>query len=232
MTAGPNRAPTDSVATPTSQAMPASATAARTKTAVGDASVYCSTPVTAVTTATAPATTRMRFTGSARPREAHPLVHRLERRRRGRARLVRADREQPPQLALVRAQLAVALLDRRDQRDDRLADRLLELAVAGVRRTAPRSPRAVSPVATDMMSIRFVIPGLSSARRTSRPESVTAVLNFFRITSGLVHQRDRALLGAARRRHLLRRLLEVHDPRADLRVHALRARRTSRRSAS
>jgi len=35
-----------------------------------------------------------------------------------------------------------------------------------------------------MMSIRFVIPGLSSARRTSRPESVTAVLNLRRITSG------------------------------------------------
>ena len=28
------------------------------------------------------------------------------------------------------------------------------------------------------------MPGLSSPRRTSRPESVTAVLNFFRITSG------------------------------------------------
>ena len=34
------------------------------------------------------------------------------------------------QLALVRAQLAVALLDRREELDDRLADVLLELAVA------------------------------------------------------------------------------------------------------
>ena len=38
VTAGPNRAPTDSVATPTSQASPPRATPARTKTAVGDAS--------------------------------------------------------------------------------------------------------------------------------------------------------------------------------------------------
>ena len=50
---------------------------------------------------------------SAQPGEAHPLVHRRECRRRRRARLLGADREQPPQLALVRAQLAVALLDRR-----------------------------------------------------------------------------------------------------------------------
>ena len=72
------------------------------------------------------------------------------------------------------------------------------------------------------MSIRFVIPGLSSARRTSRPESVTAALELLANHVRLVHERDRALLGPARRRHLLRRLLEVHDPRADLRVHALR----------
>ena len=31
--------------------------------------------------------------------------------------------------------------------------------------------------------MRFVTPGLSDPRRTSRPESVTAVLNFRRITS-------------------------------------------------
>ena len=35
-----------------------------------------------------------------------------------------------------------------------------------------------------MISIMFVIPGLSGARRTSEPESVTADLNFFLITSG------------------------------------------------
>ena len=35
-----------------------------------------------------------------------------------------------------------------------------------------------------MMSIRFVTPGLSSPRRTSLPESVTADWTFLRITSG------------------------------------------------
>ena len=34
------------------------------------------------------------------------------------------------------------------------------------------------------MSIRLVTPGLSSPRRTSRPESVTAERNFLRIASG------------------------------------------------
>ncbi len=38
---------------------------------------------------------------------------------------------------------------------------------------------------------------------------------------GVVQQLDRALLGAAGRGHLPRRLLEIHDPRADLRVDAL-----------
>jgi len=35
-----------------------------------------------------------------------------------------------------------------------------------------------------MISTRFEIPGLSGERTTSRPESVTAVLNFRRIVSG------------------------------------------------
>ena len=35
-----------------------------------------------------------------------------------------------------------------------------------------------------MMSIRFVTPGLSSPRRTSPPESVTALRTFLRIVSG------------------------------------------------
>ena len=48
--------------------------------------------------------------------EAHPVVHRLERRLRRAPRLLRADREQPLQLALVGAQRVVALLDRREQR--------------------------------------------------------------------------------------------------------------------
>ena len=39
---------------------------------------------------------------------------------------------------------------------------------------------------------------------------------------GIVEQPHRPLLGAAGRRHLPRRLLEIHDPRADVRVDALR----------
>ena len=60
------------------------------------------------------------------------------------------------------------------------------------------------------------MPGLSGARRTSAPESVTARLNFLSIAVGLVEHVDGALLGAAGRRHLARRVLEIHDPRADL----------------
>ena len=47
------------------------------------------------------------------------------------------------------------------------------------------------------MSIRLVIPGLSSPRRTSRPESVTALLTFLRIDVGLVEHVARS---PARRR--------------------------------
>jgi len=65
-------------------------------------------------------------------------------------------------------------------------------------------------------------PGFSSGEYcTSRPESVTAPLNFLRIVCGRVEDQHRALLGAAGRRHLLRRLLQVHDPRAHLREDAL-----------
>src|SRR5206468_3336964 len=67
---------------------------------------------------------------SATPREAHPLVHLLERRRRGLARLLGALREQPLELARVGHQLLVAQAHRLEQRDDRLADVLLERAVA------------------------------------------------------------------------------------------------------
>ena len=62
--------------------------------------------------------------------EAHALVHRLERRLARPPRLLRADREQALQLPLVGAQRLEALADRRQQCDDRLADRFLEVAVA------------------------------------------------------------------------------------------------------
>ena len=50
-----------------------------------------------------------------RPGEAHPLVHRLERRRGRLAGLLRADRQQPSQLRLVAAELTEPLLHRRKQ---------------------------------------------------------------------------------------------------------------------
>ena len=72
-------------------------------------------------------------------------------------------REQPPQLALVGAQLGVARLHRREQLDHRLADVALQVAVA-----APVVPASTSgigcPVATARISIRFETPGFSSGR--------------------------------------------------------------------
>src|SRR5687768_1197959 len=86
-------------------------------------------PATTVSARIAPSTSRRK-----RPRlrtdEPHPLVHGLERWCRRFARLLGADPEQPLQLALVPAQPLVALLDRREQLDDRLADVFLEAPVA------------------------------------------------------------------------------------------------------
>src|SRR3954468_16951873 len=45
--------------------------------------------------------------------------------------LLRADREQPLELAFIAAQRLEALLDGREERDDRLTDCLLELSVPG-----------------------------------------------------------------------------------------------------
>ena len=78
------------------------------------------------------------------------------------------------------------------------------------------------PVATAMISIRFETPGFSSGSwRTSVPESVTAVLNFFRTSSGGSIIRTTPGRRAARRRHQPLRLLQVLDPRALLRIDAL-----------
>ena len=71
------------------------------------------------------------------------------------------------------------------------------------------------------MSIRFVTPGLSSPRRTSRPESVTAERNFFRTVSRSSRSLHRSLRRAAGRRHLPLGVLQVHDPRAHLGIDAL-----------
>ena len=111
--------------------------------------------------------------------------------------------------------------DRVEQPDDRLGHVLLERAVAGavvagldLRERLARGHRH------DLDQVRDA--GLvSGSWRTSRPESVTALLIFLRTTSGGSSDQDRALGGAARGGHLLLRLLEIHDPRPDLRVHAL-----------
>ena len=94
--------------------------------------------------------------------EAHPLVHRVERRLRRRARLLGPEREQSPQLARIVARSSrKRSLDRLEEGDDGFAGVVLELAVAGCRRSAPGSPAIDSPVATVMISMRFEMPGLS-----------------------------------------------------------------------
>src|SRR6476620_1360646 len=125
--AGPNLVPTASVAIPITHARPASAAAATRKTATGDASAKWSAPVTTHSPSIPAKRPTVR---PLRPNKAHAFVHRLEDRRAGRAGLLRALREHPPQLALVRAERVVALLDRREQLDHGLGDALLERAVA------------------------------------------------------------------------------------------------------
>ena len=75
--------------------------------------------------------------------------------------------------------------DRIEQRDDRLADVLLELAVAGavVARLDLRD-RLAGRDRHDLDQVRHARLLGSRSCRTSRPESVTADLNFLRITSG------------------------------------------------
>ena len=134
----------------------------------------------------------------------------------------RRPREQPLELARVRAELVVALLDRLEQRDDRLGDVRLELRRSPGRRSASSIASGGSPVATDMISIRFATPGLSAARA--------------HLAAG-VGDGDLELLADHVRRvgHrapspspsppvvdiLFVRLLQVHDPRADLGVLAV-----------
>ena len=73
-----------------------------------------------------------------------------------------------------------------------------------------------------MISIRFATPGLSGARRTSRPESVTALLTFLRITSGGSAMSTVPIAVPPVVDILFVRLLQIHDPRADLGVLAVR----------
>ena len=66
VTAGPNRAPTDSVAMPIAHATPPSETPVTTNTATGEASMKCRTPPSTATQSTAIEITIVRFTAGAR----------------------------------------------------------------------------------------------------------------------------------------------------------------------
>ena len=72
------------------------------------------------------------------------------------------------------------------------------------------------------MSIRFVTPGLSCGAADLGSRVRHRGLELLPDHVGIVEDPDRSLRRARGRRHLLRRLLQVHDPRADLGVDALR----------
>src|SRR5262245_17749492 len=216
VTAGPKRAPTDSVAIETTHASPASAMPDTTKIATWLSVACSSTPATAVTAATTPKTSV-----SLEADKAHLLVHPLERRGGCRACLVGARGEQALQLARVTSQPAEARLDRLHERHDRLADVRLELPVARVAvALLDRAHRLAGHGREDLDQVRdagLVVAASHLAPRVGhrRPELLADGVR-------LVEQAHRALRRSARRRHLLRRLLQVHDPRPDLRVDALR----------
>src|SRR4051794_2656811 len=63
-------------------------------------------------------------------REAHTVVHQLERRLRGAPCLLGTERKQPLQLALIRTKGFEPFADRRQELDDRFAHRFLQVAVA------------------------------------------------------------------------------------------------------
>ena len=70
--------------------------------------------------------------------------------------------------------------------------------------------------------MRFDTPGLSSAAPDLAPRVGHRRAELLADHVGVVEQPHRPLLGAAGGRHLPRRLLEVHDPRPDLGVDAVR----------
>ena len=122
-----------------------------------------------------------------------------------RPRLLGAAVEHRLELGGIVAQLGVALANRCQELGDRVADRCLEIAVAPAIELCLDPPRARcrerrrgSRSGSRSPPCRPRRP----ARRTSRPESVTALRNFLRIRVGLVEDVDGAGLPAAGRRHL------------------------------
>src|SRR4051812_9504660 len=148
--------------------------------------------------------------------EAHPLVHELEGRLRRAPRLLGSDCEQPLELALVGPQGLEALADRPEQLDDGLADGLLQIAVPRGRealletldRLARRDAHDLEQVRDAGLRLR-VVADVALRVRDCGLELLPDLIR-------RVGDVDRALLGRERRRHLLRRLLQVHDPAADL----------------
>ena len=131
-------------------------------------------------------------------------------------------REQAHELGLVGAQLLVALLDRRDQRDDRIRHVRLELAVALA--VVPCLDRLRLVPGGDGQDVDQVLdPRLVRAAPHFPPGVRDGAAHFLRSTSGGSSSRTVPCIGPARRGHLPLRLLEIHDPRADLRVDALAA---------
>ena len=135
-------------------------------------------------------------------------------------RLLGARREQPQELRLVGPQLEVPRPDRGEQLRDRVPDVPLQVAVSRavvgaldlLRGSLGRDGEDVDEVRDPRLVLGT--PDLATGvghRRAELPPDRLRV----------VEQPHRPLFGAAGRRHLLPRLLEVHDPRTDLRVDAL-----------
>jgi len=121
------------------------------------------------------------------------------------------------QARLVGPQLGVALTDRRQLGDDRVGDGRLEIPVpAGAREVRDDrvrgAPRAGSEHIDEVGHARLVLTTADHRRVLGvRHRALDLLLDRLR----LVEDVDRPLLAPAGRGHLARRILEVHDPRAD-----------------
>src|SRR5947199_34563 len=131
--------------------------------------------------------------------------------------LVRGDGEQPLELPLVAAVRLEAFLERPQQLDDRLADGLLQVAVARPGE-APfeRLDRLAGRDAHDLEHVRdagLLLGVVANLALRVGHRRLELLADHVRLVADI----HGALLARARRRHLVRRLLEVHDPASDLR---------------
>src|SRR3954454_24950534 len=142
-----------------------------------------------------------------RPDEPHARVHVLEGGRRRLARLLRTDVEQPAQLSLVGAKLRVLLLHRPEELDNRVTDVTFQVAIAtAVVRRLDLGDRRSRRHRQDLDEVRHArllvrcVTDLASRVGDRRFELLPDHL-------GRIEHEHGPLVGAARRRHLLRRLL-------------------------